>query len=150
MLANMLKVIMGGVNWSLIDIMRVRSACSAELEDRIEEILLDVQFHQLPKEFDIRAADLDVQTTLAAYIKRLCLRQQKANDARMYFRTMQQTPIREPRNEQAQRVYQHAADILGRKETMTVSLERDKLPAVPEQRGPIRRVRRARRRPSKA
>ena len=140
---------MGGANWDSIDIMRVRSACSAELEDKIQEILLDVQFHQLPGEFDIRDADPDVQTTLAAYIKRLCLRQQKADDARMYFQTMQDIPIWEPGNEQARRVYRHAIAIVEGKEPRTVSLERDKLPTVPEQRGPIRRVRRARRKPSR-
>lgn len=140
--ANMLKMIMDDANWSLIDITRVSRACSAELEDRIQDMLRDIQVQQFSKEFDIRNAGLDVQTTLAAYIKRLCLRQKIADDARNYFYAMQGVL-----NGSAHGVYQHPANSVEGKETMSVSVERDELSSVPEQRGPVRRIRRARRQP---
>ena len=141
----MLKMIMDDANWSSIDITRVSRACSAELEDRIERMLRHIQVQQFPMEFDIRNVGLDVQARLAAYIKRLFLRQRIAEDARNYFYAMQGVL-----NGSAHGVYEHPANSVEHKETISVSVERDELPAVPEQRGPVRRVRRARRQPLRA
>ena len=145
--ANILKKMMGDTTWESIDIMRVSRACSAQLEDRIEETLRAIQDQQSPKEFDIRGASLDVQMTLAAYIKRLCLRRERANDAWKYFHSMQSVLTWELKDGLAPSVYRHPANRVERKETMSVSVERDELPAVPEQQGPVRRVRRAPRQP---
>ena len=141
---------MHDTTWDSIDIMRVSRACSAELEDRIEGTLRAIQDQQSPKEFDIRGASLDVQMTLAADIKRLCLRREIANDAWKYFHAMQNVLTLELKDGLAPSVYRHPANRVEQIESMSVSVERDELPAVPEQQGPVRRVRRAPRQPRRA
>ena len=136
---------MDDAQWDLIDTMRVSRACSAELEDKIEETLRDARDEQLPKEFDIRDADFEVQSTLAAYIKRLCLRRQTADDAWEYFHAMQERLNSRPKDGTARSIYRHPANRVDQIETMSVSVEQDRLSAVPERRGPVRRVRRQRR-----
>ena len=145
MQANMLKMIMGDDEWTSIDITNVSRACSNEFEDIIEGTLRDLRNQQSPKEFDIGAADLDMQMTIAAYIKCLCIREGVADEAREYLHSMQDLLEWEPR-EEGRRIYLHPANDVQQKESMSVSVERDELPGVPEQPGPVRRpIRRARR-----
>ncbi|KAL8793667.1 MAG: hypothetical protein Q9195_003716 [Heterodermia aff. obscurata] len=141
-LVQWLIMIMSEPMWRYIDIKMVSRACSAELEDKVEEILRDLQEQQSPKPFDIGEAHHDVQRTLAAYIKRLCLRQEEADNARKCFYSVQDVL----RDENVFVNYRHPANTLEGREAMSVSLEGEELPAVPEERGPIRRVRRARKR----
>ena len=103
-----------GSNWSSIDVSRISRGCSSELEDKIENLLRKVQAEQGPMDFNIRIADDEVQKTLAALVKRLCLRQGKVNEALKYWKSMQKVLGSDPKNDGGRAIYDHPTNNYGK------------------------------------
>lgn len=112
--ADNFKLIMQGSNWSSIDISRVSRGCSAELEDKIENILRKVQAEQGPMDFNISNANGEVRKTLAACVKRLCLRQEKVIRVREYWNSMQKVLSSGPKNGGSPAIYDHPTNSYGK------------------------------------
>lgn len=75
--------------WDFIDLSLASRLCAAQLEDRIEYILETEESKQAGHEFDIRRASIKAQKILAAYVRRLCEREQEARTAMKYFKSKQ-------------------------------------------------------------
>ena len=105
---------MHGSNWSSINISRASRGCSSELEDKIEDILRKVQAEQGPMDFNISNADDEVQKRLAAFVKRLCLRQREVIGVRKYWNSMQKDLGSSPNNDDGRAIYNHPTNNYGK------------------------------------
>ena len=105
---------MQGSKWSSIDVSSVSRGCSSELEDKIENLLRKVQAEQGPMDFNISNADDEVQKTLAALVKRLCLRQGKVNETLKYWNSMQKVLGSGPKDDSGRAVYDHPTNNYGK------------------------------------